>query len=446
MRSLLTTRARWVAMVVTLSVMAALAAGAWGLRSGVGPVAARPAVNAAPTEDTGDSGLGPLSYTPRQMREAYGVEALFRQGYTGKGQTVVVVDSFGSPTLRSDAAEFSRRFNLAPVNLDVQAPLGARQFDPGDMNMLIWAEETTLDVEMVHAMAPDAAIVVLTSPVAETEGTTGLPEFRTLEQYAVDNHLGSIVSQSWDASETSLSDAAGRAEVARWNSFYQTATTEQGVTFVASSGDFGATDYPSEADYFAGRLSTTPTTGFPTSSPWVVAVGGTSLTLTGARTDEVVWSDGTTASGGGFSRFYTEPDYQKRLPGGVQREMQNRRGVPDVAASADPGRGPAFYFRGEWRVAGGTSASAPLWAGILAVGNQMAGHPLGFVNPALYAIGTSSAAAQDFRDITVGNNGNAQAGVRGYDATSGWDAASGFGAPIASKLLPDLIAASAGSP
>jgi subtilase family serine protease len=92
-------------------------------------------------------------------------------------------------------------------------------------------------------------------------------------------------------------------------------------------------------------------------------------------------------------------------------------------------------------VVGGTSASAPLWAALIAIGNQMAGHPLGFVNPAIYQIGTSDKAAQDFRDITEGNN--SQAGVQGYDAVAGWDPVTGFGSPIADKLLPDLIAVSA---
>jgi subtilase family serine protease len=146
-------------------------------------------------------------------------------------------------------------------------------------------------------------------------------------------------------------------------------------------------------------------------------------------------------SGGGFSAFYSTPSYQQLLPASTQRQLQNRRGVPDVAASADPRSGLVIHHQGKYRVIGGTSASAPLWAALIAIGNQMAGRPLGFVNPAIYQIGTSDKAKTDFRDITSGNN--SWAGVPGYDAAPGWDPVTGFGAPIADKLLPDLIAASA---
>src|SRR6185437_9168091 len=106
-----------------------------------------------------------------------------------------------------------------------------------------WAGETELDVEIIHAVAPDAKIIVLTSPVAETEGTVGLPQFRQLVQYVLDHHLGSIVSMSWGASEPSLSDAAGRAEIAQWDTLFKQSTTQQGITYLASSGDLGASDY-----------------------------------------------------------------------------------------------------------------------------------------------------------------------------------------------------------
>jgi subtilase family serine protease len=288
-------------------------------------------------------------------------------------------------------------------------------------------------------MAPDAQIVVLTSPVDETEGVAGLPEFRQLEQYAVTNHLGTIVSQSFGASEISLDAAAGRAEIAQWNSFYQQATTQQGITFVASSGDGGATDYANAADAQSGKLAHERTIGFPADNPWVLAVGGTRLTLQGSNVQsEVAWQD----SEGGVSRFYALPSYQQALPASAQSQLNNQRGVPDIAASADPSRGLAIYESGQgWQVIGGTSASAPLLAGILSVGAQLAGHPLGFVNPAVYKLGTSDKAAQDFRDITSGNNNQPEVGVQGYNATAGWDPVTGFGAPLAEKFLPDLIAA-----
>jgi subtilase family serine protease len=320
----------------------------------------------------------------------------------------------------------------------VRAPLSVRATS-GTEDAKGWAVETTLDVETVHAIAPEAKIVVLTSPVAETQGVVGLPEFRWLQQYAVDHHLGNVVSQSYGASELSLDDAAGRVELQEWNDFYQRATTQQGMTFVASSGDGGATNYATEEDARTRQLANVPTTSFPANSPWVLTVGGTLLSITGS-TLQAVQESAWPKSGGGFSVFYSTPSYQQMLPASVQSQLQNRRGVPDVAASADSRAGLVIHYQGKYRVIGGTSASAPLWAALIAIGNQMAGRPLGFVNPVVYKIGVSDKAAQDFRDITSGNN--SWAGVPGYDAVPGWDPVTGFGSPIADKLLPDLIATS----
>ncbi|HEY7975217.1 MAG TPA: hypothetical protein VID72_07735, partial [Ktedonobacterales bacterium] len=182
-------------------------------------------------------------YTPQQMRAAYGLTSLYNNGKRGQGQTVVIIDSYGSPTLQQDVATFDQQFNLPAVKLQVLSPLGTVPFNAGNSEMTGWQGETSLDVEMVHAIAPEASIIVLTSPVDETEGVAGLPEFLKLEQYAVDHHLGSVISQSWAASEVSLNDAAGQAEIAQWQAFYQQATTQKGFTIFGSSGDSGATDY-----------------------------------------------------------------------------------------------------------------------------------------------------------------------------------------------------------
>jgi subtilase family serine protease len=126
----------------------------------------------------------------------------------------------------------------------------------------------------------------------------------------------------------------------------------------------------------------------------------------------------------------------------VQALLNHRRGVPDVAGDADPDTGLAVYLPGGWTLGGGTSASAPLWAAFMAIANQMAGHPLGFINPALYKLAASSAYTQDFHDITAGNNSvdNNRVQVQGYPAVQGWDPVTGLGTPNAEKLLPDLIA------
>jgi subtilase family serine protease len=390
-------------------------------------------------QESAASGFGGHAYTPRQLRIAYGVEPLCQQGYTGKGQTVILIESFGSPTVQADLDAYSRRFGLPLTTVDVRAPLSMRAAS-GTEDAAGWAVETTLDVETVHAIAPETKIVVLTSPVAETQGVVGLAEFRWLQQYALDHQLGNVISQSYGASELSLDDAAGRDELQKWNDFYQRATTHQGMTFIASSGDGGATNYATEEDARTRQLASVPTTSFPADSPWVLTVGGTILSIKGAtlqESQESAWP----RSGGGFSAIYSTPSYQQLLPASAQSQLQNRRGVPDVAASADSGAGLVIHYQGIYRVAGGTSASAPFWAGLIAIGNQMAGRPLGFINPALYRIGTSDKAKTDFRDITTGNN--SWAGVPGYDAAPGWDPVTGFGSPIAARLLPDLIAATA---
>ena len=373
--------------------------------------------------------------TPYSMRVAYGMESLIERGLTGRGQTVVDIVSFGSPTLQRDIDVFDRQFGLPPITIQVLAPIGATKIDPANNDMAGWAEETTLDVEIIHAMAPGANIVVLTSPVDETEGTIGLPQFLQLEQYAVSHHLGQIFSQSYVASETTLADKSGRQLVATYTDFYKQATTQQGWTILSGSGDHGATDFNNLA---ATTYSPTPIVNFPADVPWVTAVGGTRLLSSPTGVQETAW-DG---SGGGFSKFFSEPGYQRTMPQRVQSQLNGQRGIPDVAANADPTSAMAIYFGGQWTQIGGTSAATPTWAGIIAVADQMAGHPLGFINSALYKIAASDKAVQDFRDIASGNNSFIQGSVnvQGYTAEPGWDAVTGYGSPIGDKLLPDLIA------
>ncbi len=372
--------------------------------------------------------------TPQSMRTAYGLLPLFQKGYTGKGQTVVDIVSFGSPTLQQDMNVFDQTFHLPAITIKQISPLnepasGTSKDRSGG------ADETTLDGEIIHALAPDAGIVVLTSPVAETEGTIGLPEFRKLLQYTIDNKLGNIISNSWGASEATLKDAAGQAELQQWNTLLQTATTQDGLTLLASSGDNGATDFTNLA---GTTLATTPTSSFLNDNPWVTSVGGTSLSRVGKGFEESAWNSNNGSSGGGFSTFYPTPSYQQLLPASVQAILKNRRGLPDVSGNADPDTGLAMYENGSWSTAGGTSAAAPMWAAIVAIADQMAGHPLGFINPALYKIAAGARYLQDFHDITSGNNTNGQ--VVGFNAIPGWDPVTGLGSPNAANLLPDLIA------
>ena len=135
---------------------------------------------------------GAPCYSPQEIRHAYGVDSLLGAGDDGDGQSIVIIDSFGSPTLANDLAAFDAGYGLpAPPSLTVLHPLGTVPFDPSNGDMVGWAAETTLDVEWAHAMAPNARIVVLASPVSETEGVQGMPEFAALIKYALDNHINS---------------------------------------------------------------------------------------------------------------------------------------------------------------------------------------------------------------------------------------------------------------
>lgn len=388
-----------------------------------------------------------IGYTPKELRDAYGVTSLINQGYTGKGVTVAVIESYGSPTLQQDVDKFDQRYGLPDLHVQVVSPLGTVAFDPNNSEMTGWESETTLDVEIIHAIAPDAQVVVMTSPVDETEGVQGLPEFLKLEQDVVNNHRATIISQSFGASEYTLKDAAGQQEIQAWDQFYQQATTQDGITFFASSGDNGATDLASD-NIDQRPLVPSRTIGFPADDPWVTAVGGTTIWPNGnGQYNEIVWggkNDPMSGSEGGFSAFFPEPSYQKSLPASFQSEDNGKRGIPDVSAAADPATGLACYDGNDgWFVAGGTSASSPLWAGIAAIAQQKAGHSLGFLNSAIYKLGQSSSYAQDFRDITVGNNTtytqDGQVFVQGFNATSGWDAATGWGSPRTATFIPALI-------
>jgi subtilase family serine protease len=384
-------------------------------------------------------------YSPQEIRNAYNLTPVINAGYIGTGQTIVIIDSFGSPTIASDLATFDAGYGLPdPPSLTVLSPLGSVPFDPNGPDEEGWAFETTLDVEWAHAMAPGANIVVMTSPVDETEGVQGLPEFLQLEQYAVSHHLGNIISQSWAATENTLFDDHGHGVINSFESFYQSLGSK-GVTVLSSAGDSGSANIDVNGNNYPF-----PTVNYPASSRYVTSVGGTSLfaDTSGNYQSETVWNDGPgSATGGGISQLFEEPSYQKNnLPAATQTLLAHHRGIPDISYNADPRTsilvyasflgafgGPVGFFR-----IGGTSEGAPQWAGIVADGNQWAGHPLGFLNDKLYAIGNSSAGATAYHDITVGNNANQ--GIPGYNATTGWDAATGWGTPNVAVLLADLIA------
>ncbi len=457
--------ARWAvplgSLAVAAAVVAATAPGSAGAASASGTARAAPAVGTtssvalphggkASRTATGQRPLGDRScelaygatecFNPRDIRRVYGLSPLLRAGDTGRGQTIVIVDAFGSPTVRSDLATFDAAYRLAaPPSLRIESPVGATTFHRGDPAQAGWGVETSLDVEWAHAMAPGAALVLLTTPVDETEGTAGLGDFLRVERYAIDHHLGHVVSQSWAATENTLETPAGRRLVGSFERLYRRAVRDH-VTVLGSAGDTGAQN-PSNAA--ATRFYRTPTVNFPASSPYVTAVGGTTLDGVGATwRAERVWHDaaGGGAGGGGVSRLFAEPAWQRGLSGTDQQLLAGHRGLPDVAWNADARTGIFAYYSGSgpatagYFLTGGTSEGSPQWAGYVADVDQARGSAIGDLNPILYRLARS-----DFHDVVTGTN--AYGGVAGYAAAPGWDAASGLGTPTGPPLTRALVLA-----
>jgi subtilase family serine protease len=403
-------------------------------------------------------------YQPSQIQAAYNEQPLFSSGITGAGQTIVIVDSFGSPTIQSDLATFDNTFGLpAPPSFKIIQPVGkVPPFNPNNGTEISWAGETTLDVEWSHAMAPGANILLVETPVAETVGVTGFPQIVKAENYVINHHLGQVISQSFGAAEETFPSAAS---IYALRTAYINAMKNH-VTVLASAGDQGASNWTNAAET---QLYTYPTVNWPASDPLVTAVGGTQLALLpggGQRAQaDRVWDNSVNyafnnvffgtpgpvpwAGAGGKSAVFPRPSYQD----GVASVTGDQRGVPDISMSAAcdglvttyqsiPGTQPGYY------VDCGTSEASPLFAGVVALADQEAGHSLGFINPALYAL--SAEHAPGIVDVTTGNNSvsfiqdNHLVTVPGYHAGPGYDLASGVGTVNAALFVPELVAQATG--
>ena len=396
-------------------------------------------------------------YDPSQIQAAYNLQPLYRQGVTGKGQTIVIVDSFGSPTIASDLATFDQEFGLAaPPSFKVIQPAGAvPPFDINNSDMVGWAGETTLDVEWSHVIAPQANILLVETPVSETEGTAGFPQIVEAENYVIDHHLGDVISQSFSATEETFPTAQSLLDL---RSAYINAA-RHGVTVLAATGDDGATDAANAAGTL---LYTKPVVTWPPSDPLVTAVGGTQLQLTslGQRVaPDQVWNDtyneafnedffgvpapDPDAANGGKSVIFSRPSYQSS----VARVVGDQRGVPDISMNAACSSSVNVYesypgVAGAWGQYCGTSEATPMFAGVVALADQVAHHRLGLINPALYAM--EAGGQRGVVDVTNGNNtvSFSQNGhnytVHGYSATPGYDLASGVGTINAAYFVPEL--------
>jgi subtilase family serine protease len=453
----------------------ALALASGSLLAGGAPVAATAGITIAPmvhskfvsarqplTENECVTQFTVPCYIPSQIQTAYDEQPLFKQGINGAGQTIVIVDSFGSPTIKADLATFDATFNLpAPPSFKIIQPAGkVPAWNPDNSAELGWAGETTLDVEWSHTMAPGANILLVETPVAETEGTVGFPQIVEAENYVINHHLGQVISQSFGATEGTFPSAAS---IQGLRSAYINAARND-VTVLAATGDAGATDYSNAAGTL---LYTHRAVDWPSTDPLVTAVGGTQLALwdNGSRNQaDRVWNDSTnyalnnaffgspgptaTATDGGLSTVFSRPAYQDSVAGVVG----GQRGVPDISMSAACSGLVNTYqsFPGQpagWYVDCGTSEATPLFAGVVALADQEAGHSLGQINPALYAL--SAAHAPGIVDVTSGNNTVSflqpnLVTVKGFAAGPGYDLASGVGTVNAALFVPELAQAAGG--
>jgi subtilase family serine protease len=383
-----------------------------------------------------NGGLPGGALTPGQIRAAYDTGPLDARHIDGAGQTIVIVDSFGSPTIVRDLARFDGHFGLpAPPSFRIIQPAGPVPRYQASQDRISWASETTLDVEWAHVMAPAASIVLVETPTAENEGTTGFPQIVTAEKYVLRHRLGQVISQSFAATEQTF---PARHALMRLRSAYLLAARDH-VTVLAATGDEGATSFT----YSMLDLYTTRAVSWPATDRLVTAVGGTQLDLRAngtRRSPDVAWS----GSGGGRSIFFPRPSYQNEVRG----LTGNHRGVPDISMDASCQSGVAIYasFPGNgpdpWSAVCGTSLATPLLAGLVALACQLAGHSLGLINPALYAM----AAAHDrgIVDIRRGSNtasfvqGGKQYTVVGFAARKGYDLVSGVGTVDAAYFVPEL--------
>jgi kumamolisin len=331
----------------------------------------------------------PESYTPLEIAQAYNFPKA-----TGAGQTIALIE-LGGGYRTTDLDTYWKQLGVnnvttvtVPVNGVGNHPTGNADGPDG---------EVALDIEVVGGVAPAAQIVVYFAP------NTDQGFYNAVSAAIHDTvHKPSVISISWGSPESSWTTQTMDA----FNAAFHDAAL-LGISVCAAAGDNGSSD---GADDNANHVD------FPASSPWVLACGGTRLT----PTTETVWNGGSDggATGGGVSTHFAKPSYQSAL-------NISGRGVPDVAGNADPETGYLVRVDGSEGVIGGTSAVAPLWAGLIALLNEQLGRNVGWLHPKLYG---QLSQQQALRDITSGNNG-------AYQAQIGWDACTGLGTPNGQAIL-----------
>lgn len=381
---------------------------------------------------------GLACYTPSEIRQAYDIP----DSWTGAGQSIAIIDAYGSPTVRSDLHVFDQAMGLTDPVLTISCPTGcpgtmtAHDGQPGG-----WAGETSLDVQWAHAIAPDAQINLVVA------GNNYGNSLNNAVQYAVDHGLGDVLSMSYGSDEAYISGGGNNLQLEQAHQAFQNAVNA-GISLFASSGDYGASD---------GFSS--PTASYPASDPLVTAVGGTNLFTkkNGSYDRETVWNDSdpslcpfgcaygpSGATGGAVSTIFDDPvqeavsGFDKRSPSDVAYNASVYTSVlVYLGFNANPDDNGFYFF-------GGTSSGSPQWAAIGALANAKNGgqsltDSQTTFRDKLYDIYGTPDYTNDFHDVAVGNN---RWYGPGYDAKAGYDVPTGLGSPDVLNLVTTLTGGS----
>ena len=440
-------------------------------------------------------------YTPDQIRAHYGLAPLTPATTDGAGQTIVLVDSYGSPTAENDVDFFAQTFNGPTPDFEAAFPQGKIDYShatgngsgtSGPTAAEGWAGEANLDVQWAYAIAPRAHIVLVATQPAETQGVQGMPNFMKAIDWAINKYpSGTVFSMSFGTSEEAFAGSSAATQFAKFDQTFQRGLAKHD-TFFASSGDDGSLGV--SRAHHQGQTLDHPSTSYPNTSPYVTSVGGTQVqsgwtwnpsqdkpfnddgsrnplywAWTQGGDTEAVWNESwaSIGTGGGLSHVYARPDYQDS----VSSVVGNHRGVPDLAWNAAVNGGVLVYRTyfpeldgpASFGVFGGTSASSPQVAALTAIANQSrkaAGRQgIGNLNETIYS-GTFPHASA-FRDIVPQTYGTAPSGVLddnqmwetgpdgfvhpgpvpGFPTTPGYDLTTGWGSPVAGGYVSALTTA-----
>jgi len=384
-------------------------------------------------------------YSAPQLHTAYDLNPLYRAGVTGRGETIVVAVPYGSPTIRNDLHVYDQRFGLPDPRLTI-IPFGdVPAYDPANPVQVEWAAATTLQVENAHAIAPGANIVIAETTGFDFVGLDGISQLMQAEDTLVREGVGDVITQMWGSAEATfpaVSQGPNDPSIGSLRYALRDAAARH-VTVLAPAGDTG----PAQTD-LNGNQYPNPAVMWPASDPLVTSVGGAELYLDDAGhtvSAPTTWNDGYGAGSGGLSQVFTAPGYQA----GLGALTQGHRALPDLSMSASVNGAVWVYtsFAGVggvgWDLFDGTGQATAQFAGIVALADQVAGHRLGLINPALYTLGYASehgGTHTGLADITEGNN--TFGGITGYSAAPGYDLATGWGTVDAAQFVPALAAVS----